>query len=228
MELDANSVGERMVALWGHDGLRKCPARALRDVAIPDVSQRLLIQFGLPAFWGGWAFFPDVGDNLPRLSADRPHYRLLSGRQVSPSGLSLCLDEKRTGRVVNASQRGDEGEDFVNTDVIRFAAHLILHRKLLGEAAVLSARIKPPSPCEPAPKRELDAYKAAVDQLLDRTELEMRRLDPQVWGGLTGARADFYGEEGVSRFWPCMLGDYGEYSMWSAEEVFRRWAVADG
>ena len=222
---DLQSVGEAMAALWGRGGLRRCPARALRGVAIPEASKRLLIEFGLPAYWG-YAFLADVGDELPRLDAGRPHYRVLAvepnnwGNQSSDT--HICLDEQRAGAVV-ALWRGltpGEEERPVNTSVEAFAAHLVLHRRLLMETAVLEEAL--PSYCtDPA---EGEAFDRAFRGLLDRTEREMRRCDPRLWEGMTGTAFDYVeNEEGTwEGYWATLLGEFGEYCR-SGEEALPFW-----
>ncbi|MDQ2798081.1 MAG: SUKH-4 family immunity protein [Armatimonadota bacterium] len=216
------------MALWGREGLRRCPARALRDVAIPDTSKWFLTEYSLPAFWGGYAFFVGIDDSLPRLSLDLPHYRLLHSPPPSLTGLTFCLDEQRSGAVVYASPRADVEESPVNTSVELFAAHWVLHRKLLTEAAALSIkaleRVDLLPVGSPAWEHEWEVYKKAVDPILDRTEREMRRLDPLVWEGLTAPRDNFYGEDYCgNRYWPDMLSEYAVYAMWDAEDVLARW-----
>ena len=221
-DLELESVGEAMAALWGREGLRRCPVRALRDVAIPEASKRLLSEYGLPAYWGQ-AFLADVGDELPRLSAGRPHYRVLGVEPNQWGGQNhICLDERRAGAVVALwdGLTAKEDEWHVNTSVEALAAHMVLHRRLLTETAALEEAL--PSYCtDPA---EGGAFDRAFRELLDRTEREMRRCDPRLWEGMSGTAFDYVeNAEGTwEGYWAVLLGEFGEYGR-SGQEALPFW-----
>ena len=116
-------------------------------------------------------------------------------------------------------------EELVNTSVETFGAYLALHRRLLNETAVLDKSIQPVSDTKAAPQHGLDAYSVAVNEILDRTEQDMRRLDPSLWSSLTGTRRN-YGRNVTGTwlgYWPEMLGEFGEFVMWDGEEVLALW-----
>lgn len=196
--MSEESIGEKMAALWGRENLRAIPAQMLDGLTFSDAERRLLTEYGLPVFWGGPLGIEAGNDVL---------------------GAGFVLDRQRAGAVYDA------WNTLVNTNLARFAACLVLHRTLLTEGAALSRRFD--SGDAPMPEPMQAEYRAEMTVLMDRTEREIRELDPAVWQGITGTHADYYEGETELSYWPGMLGEYDWYSMWDAEDVYARWAGTD-
>ena len=219
MEPSAASLGEQLILLWTRDGLKLWPARALQDVAIPESSKRLLTGYGLPELWPRSERLLSDVEELPRLDAARPHYRVIAVTAGAGSLLPRwCLDEQRDGRILSifladAGRRQEVwssgglsfgrpeawDEVLINTRVERFAAFLILYRKLLDAAGSLSHRL----PDRPS-REELSRYEAEVLPVVDETEHAMRRADPEAM-------------EGEESQWPGLLAEFREHTMWDLE-----------
>jgi hypothetical protein len=213
IESTVDSIGAEMRRVWGNEGLRSCPAPALRDVNLSGTSLRFLITYGLPTFYG-WHFLADVGDTLPGPDTSHPSYRILgvsSAREAHKN--VVCLDAP-SGRVIHFQYSVLVPKvTILNSSIEQFAAFLVLHRQLLEESAGIYEAIDAahPSPCMSLTNEEFRDYGAQVDGVLRRIRHEMHLLDPHVM------------EDVEEHYWPAWLAEYDDYGRWDIGVTVENW-----
>jgi len=197
--MDRDEISAEVCRLWTADERFRWAAEVVRGLRISDDCKRLMVEVGLPRECFGPEGRTVCVSGLEPLSDARRCCRVLN-RWVGSNDMVYFLDEEKDGRLCFLM---GEREVFVNASVMHFAACWVAYKKYLIEREPIVAQ----------KKIDMERYL----ELFDRTERELRRIDPAAWEDMPGdwrRRRDYYKlveQYGDRLYWPDCFGELNEY-----------------